>query len=104
KAKQLGIHTVNDLRGHPELRAGPTPEFLGRKDGWKPLCARYGLRFDDVKGLEHGLGYAALTSGQIDLKECYSTDAKIAENHLVVLKDDLGFFPQYKAVFLYRLD
>jgi osmoprotectant transport system permease protein len=104
KAKQLGIKTLSDLKNHPELRAGPTPEFLGRKDGWKPMCERYGITFADVRGIEHGLGYAALASGQIDLKECYSTDAKIADNHLVVLQDDKGFFPQYKALFLYRLD
>jgi len=104
KAKRLGIRTLSDLKNHPELRAGPTPEFLGRKDGWKPMCERYGLTFNDVRGIEHGLGYAALKSDQIDLKECYSTDAKIADNHLVVLQDDKGFFPQYKALFLYRLD
>jgi osmoprotectant transport system permease protein len=38
------------------------------------------------------------------VKDAYSTDAKIAENDLVALADDLGFFPQYKAVFLYRLE
>lgn len=103
-ARKLGITKISDLRGHPELRAGPTPEFLGRKDGWGPLIARYGLAFNDVRGIEHGLGYTALNSGQIDLKECYTTDAKIGEYHLQVLKDDLGYFPQYKAVFLYRLD
>ena len=37
------------------------------------------------------------------MKDAYSTDAKIAENDLVTLEDDLHFFPQYKAVFLYRL-
>ncbi|MDQ3813152.1 MAG: ABC transporter permease subunit, partial [Armatimonadota bacterium] len=41
---------------------------------------------------------------QSDVKDAYSTDAKIAENDLVVLEDDLQFFPQYKAVFLYRLN
>lgn len=104
KAEQMGIKTLSDLRQHPELRAGPTPEFLGRQDGWEPLKQRYGLNFADVRGIEHGLGYAALASDQIDLKEAYSTDAKIAENDLVVLKDDREFFPQYRAVFLYRLD
>jgi osmoprotectant transport system permease protein len=49
------------------------------------------------------LGYAALAKGAIDLKDAYSTDAKIGENDLVALEDDLHFFPQYKAVFLYRL-
>lgn len=104
RAAALGLHAIGDLRGHPELKVGITPEFLGRRDGWAPLVARYDLRFADVRGLEHGLGYAALKAGTIDLKECYSTDARIAEDSLVVLTDDLGYFPAYRAVFLYRLD
>ena len=104
RAAELGIHNMSDLQKHPELRAGPTPEFLGRKDGWNPMAARYRLKFADTRGIEHGLGYAALQSGQVDIKDCYSTDAKIAEYNLLVLDDDLHFFPQYRAVFLYRLD
>ncbi len=104
RAAELGIRTISDLKRHPELRAGPTPEFMGRQDGWLPLIRRYGLAFGNVRGIEHGLGYAALTSGQIDLKDCFTTDAKIAELDLLALEDDLHFFPQYRAVFLYRLD
>jgi osmoprotectant transport system permease protein len=104
RAEELGIRTISDLKRHSDLRAGPTPEFLGRQDGWGPLTARYGLSFASVRGIEHGLGYAALVSGQIDVKDCYATDAKIAELDLVTLDDDLHFFPQYWAVFLYRLD
>ncbi len=104
RSQKLGIKTVSDLRNHPDLNAGMTPEFLGRKDGWQPLLARYGLRFSNIRGIEHGLGYAALSNGQIDFKDCYTTDAKIAELDLVTLDDDLSFFPQYRAVFLYRLD
>ncbi|HZO88161.1 MAG TPA: glycine betaine ABC transporter substrate-binding protein [Chthonomonadaceae bacterium] len=104
KAEQLGIRKISDLRDHPDLIVRPSPEFLKRKDGWEPLSARYGLAMRDVGGMEHELGYAALAGGKIDVMDAYSTDAKIAEFNLVVLEDDLGFFPQYKAVFLYRLD
>ncbi len=104
RARQLGIATISDLRKHPELAVGVTHEFLQRKDGWKPLAERYDLNMRNVRGIDHALGYVALANGTIDLKDAYSTDAKIAENDLVVLKDDLGFFPQYHAVFLYRLD
>ncbi len=104
RAEALGIRRISDLGAHPGLRAGPTPEFLGRQDGWQPLSARYGFRLRNVRGTEHGLGYGALASNDIDLKDAYSTDAKIVENDLIVLEDDLNFFPQYKAVFLYRLD
>jgi osmoprotectant transport system permease protein len=104
RAARLGIHKISDLRDHPDLNVGLTHEFLDRQDGWTPLSARYGLQMRNVRGIDHALGYAALANGAIDLKDAYSTDARIAEDDLVVLDDDLHFFPQYKAVFLYRLD
>ena len=104
EANRLGIRTVSDLRQHPELKVGLTHEFLDRQDGWQPLLQRYSLTMPNVSGIDHAIGYAALAQGSIDLKDAYSTDAKIAENDLVVLRDDLHFFPEYKAVFLYRLE
>ena len=79
-------------------------EFLERKDGWRPLAERYGLRMKNVSGVEHTLGYDALLAGKADVKDAYSTDAMLASGSFTVLKDDLGYFPKYKAVFLYRLD
>jgi osmoprotectant transport system permease protein len=103
EAQRLAVHTINDLRSHPELRFGLTHEFLDRQDGWKPLMARYQLNPRNVIGIDHALGYAALNNGSIDVKDAYSTDAKIAEYDLVTLEDDLHFFPRYEAVLLYRL-
>ena len=104
RAAKLALHTISDLRNHPELIVGLTHEFLDRKDGWAPLSARYGLQMRNVLGIDHALGYAALANGSIDVKDAYSTDARIAENDLIVLDDDLHFFPQYQAIFLYRLE
>ncbi|MDB6121715.1 MAG: Substrate-binding region of ABC-type glycine betaine transport system [Pedosphaera sp.] len=104
RAGALGIRKISDLRKHPDLRLGLNHEFLRRKDGWEPLARKYELEMKDVRGIDHMLGYTALANGSIDLKEAYSTDAKIAENNLMVLEDNLNFFPAYKAVFLYRLD
>jgi osmoprotectant transport system permease protein len=102
-AEQKGIRTISDLRKHPELKFGLTHEFLDRRDGWRPLAEKYQLSTQNIVGIDHGLGYEALRNGSIDVKDAYSTDAKIGENDLVGLEDDLDFFPQYKAVFLYRL-
>jgi len=103
RAQKLGVHTISDARNHPELKIGLTHEFLNRQDGWRPLAARYQLNPQSVIGIDHALGYAALQNGSIDVKDAYSTDAKIAEYDLVTLEDDLKFFPRYDAVFLYRL-
>ena len=104
RATALNVHKISDLARHPEMTFGLTHEFLNRKDGWMPLRERYGLPDVTVRGVDHALGYAALHAGEIDVKDAYSTDAKIGEYALVVLEDDRDFFPEYKAVFLYRLD
>jgi osmoprotectant transport system permease protein len=104
QAEQLKITKISDLRAHPELKVGLTPELAARSDGWKPLVAKYGLKFDDFRTIDHGLGYAALYAGQVDLKDCYTTDAELKKYDLTVLQDDHQYFPLYRAVFLYRLD
>jgi osmoprotectant transport system permease protein len=102
EAQRLGIGTISDLQRYPQLKFGLTHEFLDRQDGWQPLRRRYGLPQQNIIGIDHALGYSALANGSIDIKDAYSTDAKIEENDLIVLQDDLHFFPKYEAVFLFR--
>jgi osmoprotectant transport system permease protein len=102
EAQRLSIRTISDLQRYPELKFGLTHEFLERQDGWRPLRQRYGLPQQNVIGIDHALGYSALANGSIVVKDAYSTDAKIEQNDLVVLEDDLHFFPKYEAVFLFR--
>jgi osmoprotectant transport system permease protein len=102
EAQRLGIRTISDLQRHPELKFGLTHEFLARQDGWRPLRQRYALPQQNVVGIDHALGYSAVASGSIAVKDAYSTDAKIEQNDLVVLEDDLQFFPKYEAVLLFR--
>ena len=40
----------------------------------------------------------------MDVVDVYTTDAKIARFDLIVLADDLHFFPPYEAVLVYRAD
>ena len=102
-AQRLGIETLSDLARHPGLRMGLSNEFLGRSDGWKGLARKYGLP-QRPSGLDHGLAYDAITGGQVDVIDIYTTDAKIEHLRLRVLKDDANYFPRYDAVVLYRLD
>ncbi len=98
-----GLTRLSDLARHPELRLGLSHEFLGRADGWPGLAKRYGLP-QQPRGLDHGIAYEALAQRQVDLIDIYSTDAKIGQFGLRLLTDDLGYFPRYDAVLLYRLD
>ena len=102
-ADKLGVRSLSDLARQPGLRFGLSNEFIGRADGWKGLAARYGFSRPPI-GLDHGLAYDAIAGGQVDVIDIYTTDAKIDHHHLRVLTDDLGYFPRYDAVLLYRLD
>jgi len=97
------VTTVADLARQPALRFGLSHEFIGRADGWPGLAQRYGLP-QRPQGLDHGLAYEALRQGQTDVIDIYSTDAKIRQYGLRVLDDNLGYFPRYDAMLLYRLD
>ncbi len=104
RAEELGIREIGDLTGHPELAVGLSHEFLGRADGWGPLSQYYGLEMRSIRGMDHTLAYVALAKAEIDVTDAYTTDPKIEEEDLTPLRDEKAFFPEYKAVFLYRLD
>jgi len=104
RAEELGLEKVSDLNAHPELALGFSNEFMDRGDGWPALRQSYGLVHENVRGVDHDLGYRALQSGSIDVKDLYTTDAEIAAFDLVALQDDRGHFPRYDALFLYRAD
>lgn len=103
-AQSRSIARISDLKRHPDLKLGLSQEFLGRADGWPNLSRAYGLEVPPPRGLDHGLAYEAIAGGQVDLIDIYSTDAKLDKYGLTVLADDLGFFPRYDAVLLYRAE
>lgn len=103
-AEERGLRTISDLRGHPDLVLGFGNEFLGRSDGWPGLQAAYRLPQADLRGLEHDLAVAALRDGSIDATDVYTTEAKIDPERMVLLDDDLDFFPPYQSVVVHRLD
>jgi osmoprotectant transport system permease protein len=102
-ANRLNITSLSDMARHPELRLGLSNEFIGRADGWQGLLSRYAFTAKP-QGIDHGLAFDAIAKQQIDVMDIYTTDAKIKHLGLVVLKDDLNYFPRYDAVLLYRLD
>jgi osmoprotectant transport system permease protein len=102
RAGELNIHTISDLRKHPQLKVGFSAHFLDRPDGWRGLRPFYGLPQDSRDGMEHALALRALASGTLDVTDVNTTDAAIRQYDLVLLSDDRHFFPSYDAVILYR--
>lgn len=97
KAAELGVETVSDLsQKAPEVVFGTTQEFTERDDGLPGLQATYGgFEFKEVLGLDPGLLYSGLDEGDIDVTTCFGTDGQIAAYDLVVLEDDMNFWPPY---------
>ena len=51
-ADSLGLRTLSDLaRAARRLRAGLTPDFIGRADGLPGLSRAYGMHFREVRPL-----------------------------------------------------
>ncbi len=104
-AAELRLATLSDLaREAGGLRAGFTPDFIGRSDGLPGLRAAYGFDAAEVLPLLQAVKYEALVESGVDVIDGYSTDGLIARYDLVVLEDDRGFFPPYEAAGLVNGD
>ena len=109
KAKSWGITNISELAGLTSpVRFAVDEDFVQRPaDGLPQLNRRYGITGSSVETFPLGSEgkdqiISALLDDQADVGELFMTDGQIAEYGLVVLKDDLDFFPIYEAVPLLR--
>ena len=104
-AERLKVKKVSDLKALAgDLVFGGTIEFLARPDGVPGLTKHYELKFKDQKGMDPGLVYKAIAEKQVDVISGFATDGRIPAFNLVVLDDDLKFFPPYFAAPVVRMD
>lgn len=97
-AKANNLETFSDLVSMSDrLVLGADMEFLDREDGYPGLKETYGLEFKEANGLDTGLRYNAIESGEVDVINAFSTDGKIIDLNLTILEDDKSFFPPYYA-------
>lgn len=101
-AAAKGIKSLSDLsayvKSHPdEIAFGTNEEFFARPDGYKPMQEKYDFKFsrNKIVKMTPGLLYKALTEGQVDVAMGFATDGRIKGFDLVVLQDDLSYFPVY---------
>ena len=98
-AEKYNIKTYSDLvKYSDEFVFSPTLAFENREDGLPGLTKAYNMNFKDVKSMDGSLRYQALTSGQAQVIDAFSTDGLLEKFKLRVLKDDKNYFPPYYAV------
>jgi len=102
-AKKHNLHTLSELSIiAPTLTIAAPAEFLQRADGMPGLKNAYQLKFKSIKSMDPGLMYQALRQKDVDVIMAFTTDGRIPEYHLAILKDDKQFFPPYDAAPLIR--
>lgn len=103
RSEELGITTMSDMAKafsqQPEWKLGLDIEFAGRPDGLKPMQEKYQLPLErpQLKQMNSGLVYNAIRDGFVEAGLIYSTDGRVKGFDLIVLEDDLHFFPSYAA-------
>ncbi len=97
-AQQYDLKNISDLRGiAEELTFGAEYDFYEREDGYSPLCETYGLTFANTVDLDIGLKYQAIAQDEIDVMPIFTTDGQVSVSDLVILNDDLHFYPSYQC-------
>lgn len=104
-AREYDLKTTSDLAAVADrLRFGGNPDYIEREDGFHKLCQAYGLEFQSVSDIDIGLKYQALTAGDIDVTNAYTTDAQLGSADVVALADDLGLQVNYFCSTVVRQD
>jgi osmoprotectant transport system permease protein len=100
RAKALGIASVADLASRaPGLKLGSDLEFLSRPE-WTALRGAYGLAFARQTSYQPTFMYRALEDGEADVISAFSSDGRIAADHLLILADPRQALPPYDAIIL----
>ncbi len=91
------LKTLDDLASQAsQLTLAGQTDFTDPKTGvFPPVAAAYGITFKKTVTIDESLGFAAVTSGQVDVNECYTTDPAIVTNKFVLLTDTKNAFPAY---------
>ncbi|MBE1555237.1 glycine betaine ABC transporter substrate-binding protein [Sporosarcina limicola] len=103
RAEELGVVTFSDFaKVSEDFRLGAVFEFIDRPDGLPGFQKEYGLKFKDVKGMDHGIMYRSINAKEVDVINSYTTDGQLQMYDLRVLEDDKSYFPPYHALPLVR--
>ncbi len=100
EADRLGIDTIQDLAAYaPQMKIGGDFEFFGRPE-WASVQKAYGIHFAARRQYQPTFMYRAVAGGDVDVIAAFSSDGRIAQYDLKILKDNREALPPYDAVVL----
>jgi len=100
RAQSLGMRSIADLaKDASQLSIAGDYEFFARPE-WDAIRKAYGLSFREQRQMQPEFMYDAVVSGQVDVISAYTSDGRIALNHLTVLDDPRHAIPPYDAILL----
>lgn len=104
-AEKYNLKTISDLaKVAQELTFGTTFVFTNRKDGLPGLEKKYNFKAKAVITLDGSPRYIALNNYDVDVVDAFSTDGLLKKFDLVILEDDLKFFPPYYVAPIIRAE
>ncbi len=100
KADRLGINSIQDLAAYAaHMKIGGDLEFFARPE-WASVKRSYGLAFATMRQYQPSFMYQAVADGDVDVIAAFSSDGRIAQYDLKILKDNKNALPPYDAVML----
>lgn len=106
-SQKNGVTSIEDLAKVKGLKLAANPEFKTRAYGIPGMEKVYGITGVSFTSINDGGGPAtvkALTSGQVDVADIYSTTPSITANDLVTLEDPKNLIAAQNVVPLIRDD
>ncbi len=102
-AQNKNINTFSELAQKSNgFIFGAEFDFFEREDGFAGLNKTYLFNFKNKVELDINLKFQALENHTVDVINAFSTDSRIRQMNLRVLKDDKLFFPAYQAGIVIR--
>jgi glycine betaine/choline ABC-type transport system substrate-binding protein len=102
-AQNENITTFSELaQKSNQFIFGAEFDFFERNDGFAGLSKVYPFNFKNKVELDINLKFQALENHTVDVINAFSTDSRIRQMNLRILKDDKHFFPAYQADIVVR--
>ena len=104
-ARERNLRTISDLARISDYLFVAGYPFFERADGLRGMMDHYGFtEMPESIEVEVDMVFQVMEAGQADVAVGNSTDGRLAKLDLLVLEDDLLWFPPYESALVYRPD